>query len=184
MTVDFDDIERRMDGAITSFKKDMAGIRTGRASASFLDPVTVDAYGQIMPLNQLGTVNVPEARMICVQVWDKEMVKPVEKAIANAGLGVNPSADGNLIRVPIPELSQERRAELAKLASKYAENARIAIRNVRRDGMEQLKKAEKSSEISEDEMHGDSDKIQKETDKHVAEIDRLLEAKEKEIMQV
>jgi ribosome recycling factor len=178
------DLERRMDATIDSLKKDFAGLRTGRASASLLDPVMVDSYGSMMPLNQVASINVPEPRMISVQVWDKSMVKAVEKAITNAGLGLNPQADGQIVRVPIPDLTQERRVELTKVASKYAEGARVAIRNVRRDGMDSLKKQEKDKEISEDEHKGLSEKVQKLTDDHIKKIDETLATKEKEILAV
>ena len=178
------DLERRMEGAVEVLHKEFAGLRTGRASTSLLDPVTVEAYGQAMPLNQVGTVGVPEPRMLSVQVWDKGMVKAVEKAIMDAGLGLNPQADGHLIRIPIPPLNEERRKELAKVAGKYAEEARVAVRNVRRHGMDELKKAQKDGDISEDELHQYSDEIQKMTDDNVASIDETLAHKEEEIMQV
>ena len=182
--VDLSDYERRMSGGIESLKRDFAGLRTGRASPNLLESVTVEAYGSSMPLTQVGTVSVPEPRMLTVQVWDKGMVKAVEKSIGNAGLGLNPSADGQLVRVPVPELTEERRRELTKVANRYAEQARVAIRNVRRDGMDNLKKSEKESEISKDDLHRFSDDIQKMTDRHITQIDDLLTAKEKEIMQV
>ncbi len=178
------DLDRRMEGAVEVLHKEFGGLRTGRASVSLLDPVQVEAYGQSMPLNQVGTVGVPEPRMLSVQVWDKGMVKSVEKAIMDAGLGLNPQADGQLIRIPIPALNEERRQELAKVAGKYAEEARVAVRNVRRHGMDELKKAEKDGEISEDEQRQYSDEIQKMTDSHVAKIDETLAHKEEEIMQV
>ena len=178
------DLERRMDGAIEVLHKEFGGLRTGRASTSLLDPVTVEAYGQAMPLNQVGTVGVPEPRMLTVQVWDKGMVKSVEKAIMDAGLGLNPQSDGQLIRIPIPPLNEERRKELAKVAGKYAEEARIAVRNVRRHGMDELKKLEKENDISEDEQHQYADEIQKMTDANVAKVDEALTHKEEEIMQV
>ena len=178
------DLERRMSATIDSLKKDFAGLRTGRATAAILDPVMVESYGSMMPLNQVASVNVPEPRMISVQVWDKSMIKAVEKAITNAGLGLNPQADGQLVRVPIPDLTQERRQELTKVASKYAEGARVAIRNVRRDGMDSLKKQEKDKEISEDEHKGLAEKVQKLTDDHIKKIDESLATKEKEIMAV
>jgi ribosome recycling factor len=164
--------------------KEFAGLRTGRASAHLLDQIKVTAYGSTMPLNQVGTVNVPEPRMITVQVWDRGLVREVEKAIRDAGLGLNPASDGQLVRVPIPELSQERRTELSKIAHKYAEQARVAVRNVRRDGMEFLKKQEKDGKISEDEHRKLHDEVQKLTDGHVKKVDDALGAKEKEIMQV
>lgn len=178
------DLEKRMKSGIESLKKEFAGLRAGRASASMLDPIMVDAYGSMMPLSQVGTVTTPEPRLISVQVWDKGMSKAVEKAIRESGLGLNPIAEGQIIRVPLPELSEERRKELSKVASKYAEAARIAIRNVRRDGMESLKKMEKEGDISEDEHKKTSVDIQKLTDKFIEQVDATLVAKEKEIMQV
>jgi len=178
------DLERRMEGAVEVLHKEFGGLRTGRASTSLLDPVTVEAYGQAMPLNQVGTVGVPEPRMLTVQVWDKGMVKAVEKAIMDAGLGLNPQADGQMVRIPIPPLNEERRKELAKVAGKYTEEARIAVRNVRRHGMDELKKAEKDGDISEDEHRQYSDEIQKMTDANIAKIDETLAHKEEEIMQV
>lgn len=175
---------RRMDGSIEALRKEFAGLRTGRASAHLLDQVTVMAYGSAMPINQVGNVNVPEPRMITVQVWDKGLVSAVEKGIRDSGLGLNPASDGQLVRVPIPELSQERRTELAKIAHKYAEQARIAVRNVRRDAMDQLKKQEKDGDISQDEHRGLSDQVQKLTDEHIKRIDDALAGKEKEILQV
>jgi ribosome recycling factor len=175
---------RRMDGAIEALRKEFAGLRTGRASANLLEPVQVMAYGSAMPLNQVGTVNVPEPRMITVQVWDRGLVSAVEKGIRDAGLGLNPASDGTLVRVPIPELSQERRQELTKIAHKYAEQARVAVRNVRRDGMDFLKKLEKDGNISQDEHHGLGEQMQKLTDEHVKKVDDTLAAKEKEILQV
>ncbi|MCK0071014.1 ribosome recycling factor [Kordiimonas laminariae] len=182
--IDLDDIERRMNGATESLKSEFAGLRTGRASTSLLDTVVVDVYGANMPINQVGTVSVPEPRMLSVQVWDKANASAVEKAIRNAGLGLNPMLDGQLVRVPIPELNQERRAELAKVAAKYAEQARIAIRNVRRDGMDTLKKAEKDKTISEDDHKMYADEVQDLTNKFVGQVDEMLGVKEKEIMQV
>lgn len=178
------EFSRRMDGALEALQKEFAGLRTGRASAHLLDQIKVTAYGNAMPLNQVGTVNVPEPRMITVQVWDRGLVREVEKAIRDAGLGLNPASDGQLVRVPIPELSQERRTELSKIAHKYAEQARVAVRNVRRDGMELLKKQEKDGKISEDEHRKLHDEMQKLTDGHVKKVDDALAAKEKEIMQV
>ena len=178
------EFSRRMDGALEALRKEFGGLRTGRASASLLEPVHVSAYGNDMPLNQVGTVNVPEPRMITVQVWDKGLVGAVEKAIRDAGLGLNPAADGSTVRVPIPELSRERRQELSKIAHKYAEQARVAIRNVRRDGMDFLKKQEKDGKIAEDEHHGLNDLMQKLTDEHVTKVDETLATKEKEILQV
>lgn len=182
--LDLGDIERRMKGALESLKHEYAGLRSGRATTSLLDPVTVDVYGANMPLNQVGTVGVPEPRMLSVQVWDKGNVSAVEKAIRNSGLGLNPMIDGQLVRIPIPELNEERRAELAKVAAKYAEQARIAIRNVRRDGMDQLKRMEKDKAISEDDHKMYADEVQELTDKFVGEVDAQLAGKEKEIMQV
>jgi len=178
------DINRRMNSAVDVLKKEFGGLRTGRASVSLLDPVMVEAYGQNMPLNQVGTVAVPEARMITVQVWDKGMVGAVEKAIRNAGLGLNPSPDGQNIRVPIPALTEERRSELTKVAHKYAEQARISVRNVRRDGMERLKKLEKDGGINQDELRKFSDEVQTLTDQHIKLVDETLAHKEHEIMQV
>jgi ribosome recycling factor len=178
------EFSRRMDGALEALRKEFGGLRTGRASANLLEPVHVSAYGNDMPLNQVGTINVPEPRMITVQVWDRGMVGAVEKAIRDAGLGLNPMADGNTVRVPIPELSRERRQELSKIAHKYAEQARVAIRNVRRDGMDFLKKQEKDGKINEDEHHGLTDQMQKLTDDHVKKVDEALATKEKEILQV
>lgn len=178
------DLKRRMEGAIDVLKKELAGLRTGRASTSLLDPITVEAYGSTVPLNQVGNVGVPEPRLITVQVWDKGLVKAVEKAIMNAGLGLNPQTDGTTVRIPIPQLDEERRKELTRVAGKYCEQAKIAIRNVRRDGMDGLKRMEKDGEISQNEQHRASDEIQKLTDAEVAKIDELLAAKQAEIMQV
>ena len=176
------DIERRMQGAVDSLKHDLGGLRTGRANVSLLDPVQVEVYGTMMPLNQVATVSAPEPRMLSVQVWDKSNIVPVEKGIAKAGLGLNPMIDGQTIRLPIPDLTEERRKELAKLAGQYAEKARVAIRNVRRDGMEALKDDEKAKEISEDERKRSEDEVQKLTDKYVAEADAAAAQKEKEIL--
>nr|WP_029008147.1 ribosome recycling factor [Azospirillum halopraeferens] len=181
---DLSDIKRRMDGAIDAFRKELAGLRTGRASSSLLEPVSVEAYGSRMHLKEVGTVSVPEPRLITVQVWDRGMVKAVEKAIRDSGLGLNPQTEGQTIRVPIPDLSQERRQELAKVAHKYAEQARVAVRNVRRDGMDMLKKMEKASELSQDEQKVWADKVQGLTDQHIKLVDEALAQKEKEIMQV
>ena len=181
---DINGLKRRMDGAIEVLRKELGGLRTGRASANLLEPVQVSAYGSTMPLNQVGTVGVPEPRMITVQVWDKTLVGAVDKAIRESGLGLNPQAEGTLVRVPIPELSQERRQELSKVAHKYAELARVAVRNVRRDGMENLKRQEKAHEISQDDHRHRSDEIQKLTDGYIKRIDETLAQKEKEIMQV
>jgi ribosome recycling factor len=179
-----DQIKQRMEGAVESVRKEFGGLRTGRASTALLDTVQVDAYGSMMPLNQVASVNVPEPRLLSVQVWDKGMAKAVEKAIRDAGLGLNPQADGALIRVPVPELSQERRQELVKVAGKYAEQGRVAVRNVRRDGMDSLKKQEKDGDISEDEHKTQSDKVQQLTDQYIKKIDEMLAAKEKEITTV
>jgi ribosome recycling factor len=178
------DFEKRMDGALEALKKEFAGLRTGRASTTLLDPVVVEAYGQRMPLNQVGTVSAPEPRMLSVTVWDKGMVAAVAKAIREAGLGLNPLPDGSLVRIPIPELNEERRKELSKIAHKYAEQAKVAVRNVRRDGMEVLKKAEKDHHISQDEHRKMNDDVQKMTDRHVKLVDDALASKEKEIMTV
>lgn len=182
--LDLDDIERRMDGAVNALKTEFAGLRTGRASASLLEPINVEAYGTRMPLNQVGTISVPEPRMISVQVWDRSMTKAVERAIRESDLGLNPQTDGQLIRVPLPDLSEERRSELVKVASKYAESARVAVRNVRRDGMDHLKRMEKDGDISQDDRRLYEDEIQELTDKHVKSIDEALASKEKDIMQV
>ncbi len=181
---DLSDIKRRMDGAIEALHKEFAGLRTGRASAGLLEPIHVDAYGASMPLNQVGSISVPEPRMVTVQVWDRGMVGAVEKAIRDSGLGLNPATDGQLVRVPIPALSEERRVEMTKIAGKYAEQARVAVRNVRRDGMEMLKKMEKDNEISKDEHHLWSEEIQTLTDGHIKGIDASLAQKEEEILQV
>lgn len=181
---DLSDIERRMDGALDALQKEFAGLRTGRASAGLLEPIMVEAYGSNMPINQVGTIGVPEARMITVQVWDRSMVGAVEKAIRESGLGLNPSPDGQLVRVPIPPLSEERRVELTKIAGKYAEQSRVAVRNVRRDGMEMLKKMEKDGEISQDEHHLWNEEIQSLTDQHIKKIDEAFAQKEEEILQV
>jgi ribosome recycling factor len=173
-----------MNGALEALKKEFGGLRTGRASTSLLEPITVSAYGGEMPLNQVAAISVPEPRMLSVQVWDKSMVQAVEKAIRVADLGLNPAVDGTLIRVPIPELSEERRAEMAKVAGRYAESARVAVRNVRRDGMDQLKKQEKDGEISQDEHHKFGDQVQQLTDEEIKQINELLSAKEAEIMTV
>lgn len=178
------ELQRRMDGALKTLHHEFGGLRTGRASPNLLDVVQVEMYGSHMPLSQLGTVSAPEPRMLTVQVWDKTAVKAVEKAIANANLGLNPAADGQLIRVPIPPLSEERRKEMVKVAGKYAEQAKVAIRNVRRDGMDALKAQEKAGQISEDDLHKQSDQIQKLTDDFVKKVDEALVVKEKDIMAV
>lgn len=178
------DIKRRMDGAVDSLKKEFSGLRTGRASASLLDPIKVEAYGQPTPINQVGTVTVSDARMISVQVWDHTLAPAVDKAIRNSSLGLNPVVEGPSIRIPIPPLNEERRAELAKTAGAYAEQARVAVRNVRRDGMDSLKKAEKDGDMSEDEHKKLADQVQKATDAKIAEIDEMLKSKQDEITQV
>ena len=184
MSYDKNDLKRRMDGAIDSLKHDMAGLRTGRASTSMLEPVVVDVYGSKMPLNQVGTVSVPEPRLLTVTVWDATNTPAVEKAIRESGLGLNPQPQGTVIRVPIPELNEERRKELTKVAGQYAESARVAVRNVRRDGMDALKKAEKDKEISEDERKNLEGEVQKLTDDAIKQVDTLLADKEKDIMTV
>ncbi|KTT76761.1 ribosome recycling factor [Sphingomonas endophytica] len=176
------DLERRMAGAVESLKGDLSGLRTGRASTSLLDPVTVEVYGAHMPLNQVATVSVPEPRMLSVQVWDKSNVGPVEKAIRSAGLGLNPINDGQTLRLPIPDLTEERRKELAKLAGQYSEKAKVAVRNVRRDGMDALKTDEKKNVISEDDRKRLETEVQKLTDATIADIDAASAAKEKEIL--
>ena len=182
--LDMGDIKRRMEGALSSLKGDLTGLRTGRASASILDPISVEAYGQQMPMNQVGTVSVPEPRMISVQVWDKSMVPAVEKAIRESDLGLNPVTDGTNLRIPLPELNEERRKEIVKVAHQYAEQARVAVRHVRRDGMDALKKAEKDGDMGQDDARASSDKVQKMTDDMISEIDSIVAAKETEIMQV
>lgn len=177
------DIERRMVGAVESLKSDLTGLRTGRANVALLDPVMVEVYGSMMPLNQVATVSAPEPRMLSVQVWDRSNVTPVEKGIAHANLGLNPMIDGQTLRLPLPDLTEERRKELAKLAGQYAEKAKIAIRNVRRDGMEALKEDEKKKEISEDDRKRMEDEVQKLTDRFVADVDAAAAHKEKEILQ-
>ena len=181
---DLDDIGRRMDGAVEVLRKEFAGLRTGRASTSLLEPLTVEAYGASMPINQVATISVPEPRLITVQVWDRSQVSVVERSIRESDLGLNPQTEGQTIRVPIPMLSEERRVELTKIAGRYAEQARVAVRNVRRDGMETLKKMEKEGEISQDEQHDWSQMIQELTDEHTKAIDEQLSQKEQEIMQV
>jgi ribosome recycling factor len=177
------DLQRRMHGAVESLKHDLGGLRTGRASTTLLDPIHVEVYGANMPLNQVATVSAPEPRMLSVQVWDRSNVSQVEKAIRNADLGINPIVDGQNIRLPIPDMTEERRKELAKLAHQYAEKARIAVRNVRRDGMDHLKQDEKKHEISEDERKRSETEVQKLTDDAIADVDAVLAAKDKEILQ-
>jgi ribosome recycling factor len=181
---DLADLRRRMQGAIQSLKHELNGLRTGRASASLVEPVHVEAYGQSMPLNQLATISVPEARMIAVQVWDKSMVGAVDKAIRNANLGLSPNVEGQVLRIRIPELNEQRRKELVKVAHKYAEDARIGVRHIRRDGLDILKKLLKDKAISEDDEKRHESEVQKTTDQAISEIDHVLAAKEKEIMQV
>ena len=178
------DLTRRMDGALETLRRDFGGLRTGRASPALLEPVKVEAYGTEMPITQVGTIGVPEARMITVQVWDRVLVGAVERAIRDAGLGLNPMSDGQLVRVPIPILTAERRAELAKAAGKYSEGARIAVRGVRRDGMDQVRGFEKKHEIGEDEVKTWSDEVQKLTDSYIKRIDESLADKDREIRQV
>ena len=181
-SIDKSDIQRRMHGAVEALKHDLSGLRTGRASTALLDPVNVEVYGANMPLNQLATVSVPEARMISVQVWDRSNVGPVEKAIRSAGLGLNPVTDGQMIRLPIPELTEERRKELAKLVGQYSEKAKVAVRNIRRDAMEHLKADEKKHQISEDERKRLETEVQKLTDDTIKDVDIAAETKEKEIL--
>ena len=183
LDIDTDALQRRMDGAMNALKNEFASLRTGRASASMVDPIHVDAYGTMTPINQLGTVNVPEPRMVVINVWDKGMINKVEKAIRESGLGINPVTDGPLIRLPIPELNEQRRKELTKVAAGYAEHAKVAVRNVRRDGMDQIKKA-KSAGMGEDDQKMWQDEVQEMTDKAIANIDKALEIKQQEIMQV
>lgn len=181
--LDTDDLERRMDGAIGSLRTEFASLRTGRASASMLEPVMVEAYGQKTPVNQVGTVNVPEPRMVTINVWDKSMVGAVEKAIRESGLGINPQLNGTIIMLPIPELNEERRRELTRVAAQYAENARVAVRNIRRDGMDQVKKA-KADGLSEDDQKFWETEVQDMTDRFIKSVDDALETKQSEIMQV
>lgn len=180
--LDTDDLSRRMDGAISNLRTEFASLRTGRASASMLEPVMVDAYGSMTPINQVGTVNVPEPRMVTVNVWDKSMVGKVEKAIRESGLGINPQTNGTIIMLPIPELNEERRRELGKVAGQYAEHARVSVRNVRRDGMDQIKKAKDG--MSDDDQKFWESEVQTMTDNYIAKIDEALETKQAEIMQV
>ena len=182
--VDFRDLQRRMDGAVSAFRNDVASLRTGRASSNLLDAVNVNAYGSAMPVNQVATVSVPEARMISVSVWDKSLVGAVDRAIREANLGFNPIVDGTTLRIPLPELNEQRRKELVKIAHTYAENARVAARHVRRDGMDFLKKQEKDGVIGEDEHRRDAERVQKLTDETISTIDALLKEKEAEIMHV
>lgn len=182
--MDLADIDRRMQGAISTLRNELAGLRTGRASANLVEPITVEAYGTMMPLSQVATVSVPEPRMISIQVWDRAMLQAVERAIRESNLGLNPIVDGQLIRIPIPELNAERRQELVKVAHKYGEQARVAVRHVRRDGLDQLKKEEKDGGVSEDDQKKLAEQVQKLTDTTIAEIDGILATKEGEITQV
>jgi ribosome recycling factor len=186
MSSDFDlnDLRRRMQGAVDVLKTEFSGLRTGRASASMIEPVQVNMYGSIMPLNQCASINVPEPRLLTVQVWDMNAVSEVEKAIRDSGLGLNPQTEGAVIRIPVPELNEERRQELTKVAGKYAEQSRVSVRNVRRDGMDTLKRMEKDGELSEDEHKRKSDEVQKLTDEIVSLVDSMLEEKEKDIMTI
>jgi ribosome recycling factor len=184
MSFAIEEFGKRMDGALEALRKEFAGLRTGRASTGMLDPIMVEVYGSMMPLNQVGTVGVPEPRLLTVQVWDKGSVKAVEKAIRESGLGLNPQPDGQLIRVPIPELNQERRAEIVKISGKYAEGTRVAVRNVRRDAMDALKKGEKDGDLTEDDQKNWAEKVQKITDEHIKKVDELLASKEKEVMHI
>ena len=181
--LDTDDLERRMDGALASLRHEFASLRTGRASASIVEPIMVDAYGAMTPINQIGTINVPEPRMVTVNIWDKALVSRAEKAIRESGLGINPQLNGTIIMLPIPELNEERRRELTKVAAQYAEHARVAIRNLRRDGMDQIKKA-KAKNLSEDDAKFWEDEVQDMTDKYIKLVDQALESKQNEIMQV
>ena len=181
---DIDDLKRRMKGAVDVLHQEFGGLRTGRASASLLEPIVVDVYDSQMPLNQVTTINVPEARLLTVQVWDRANLRAVDKAIRSSGLGLNPVGEGQLLRIPIPELSEERRVELTKIAGKYAEQARVAVRNVRRDGMDTLKKMEKDGELSQDDQHLWGDEIQELTDQMIKAIDQALAAKEQDILRV
>ncbi|RCW83649.1 ribosome recycling factor [Phyllobacterium bourgognense] len=182
--LDLNDLKRRMDGAIQALKHDLGGLRTGRASASLLEPITVEAYGSQMPLNQVANITVPESRMLAVSVWDKSMVGKVERAIRESGLGLNPITDGNNLRIPLPELNEQRRKELVKIAHQYVEHAKVAARHVRRDGMDELKRLEKDGDISQDDNRVLSEKVQKLTDDTIAEMDKVVAVKEAEIMQV
>ena len=179
-----EDLKRRMEGAINAFSNDLAGLRTGRASVNMIDQITVDAYGSKIPIEQVGTISVPEPRTISIQVWDKGLVISVEKSIQESGLGLNPQTDGQLVRIPVPELNEERRQELIKIAGKYAEQSRISIRNIRRDGMDSIKAMEKNSEIGKDESVSLSSNVQNLTDEHIKKIDETLLNKEQEIKQV
>lgn len=181
---DINDLKRRMEGAVNALKHDLGSLRTGRASASLLEPITITAYGSEMPINQVANITVPESRMLSVSLWDKTMVGAVERAIRDSGLGLNPITDGMTLRIPLPELNEQRRKELVKIAHQYAEQGRIAVRHVRRDGMDTLKKLEKDGDISQDDSRGLSEKVQKLTDDTIAEMDKIVSVKEGEIMQV
>lgn len=183
LEIDIDDLTRRMEGALSSLRTEFASLRTGRASGSMLEPIQVEAYGQMTPINQLGTINVPEPRMVVINVWDKGMVSKVEKAIRDSGLGINPQLNGTLVMLPIPELNEQRRRELTKVAAQYAEHARVSVRNVRRDGMDQIKKA-KTKGMSEDDQKFWETEVQDLTNKYTALVDKALESKQEEIMQV
>jgi len=183
LEIDIDDLSRRMEGAMTALRHDFSSLRTGRASAALVEPIQVDAYGQMTPVNQLGTVNVPEPRMVTINIWDKAMVGKVEKAIRESGIGINPQTNGTIIMLPIPELNEERRRELTRVAADYAERARVAVRNIRRDGMDQIKKA-KGAGMPEDDQKMWHDEVQDLTDKAIAAVDKTLQAKQAEIMQV
>ena len=182
--VDMNDVSRRMDASVSSLSIDFSGLRAGRASTAMLDPVSVDAYGSKMPLNQVSNISVPESRLLTVTVWDAGLTDVVEKAIRESGLGLNPQTEGNVIRIPVPDLSEERRKEMVKVAGKYAESGRVAIRNIRRDAIEAVRKAEKEGGMSEDERHGLENDVQKLTDSHIAKIDDMLAQKEKDILSV
>ena len=183
LEIDIDDINRRMEGALAALRHDFSSLRTGRASAALVEPIHVDAYGQMTPINQLGTVNVPESRMVTINIWDKGMVGKVEKAIRESGIGINPQTNGTIIMLPIPELNEERRRELTRVAADYAERARVAVRNIRRDGMDQIKKA-KTAGMPEDDQKMWHDEVQDMTDKAIAAVDKALQGKQAEIMQV
>jgi len=183
LDIDLDALARRMDGALSALRTEFASLRTGRASASMLEPVMVESYGQMTPINQVGTVNVPEPRMVTINVWDRALVSKVEKAIRDSGLGINPQLNGTIIMLPIPELNEERRTQLTKVAAQYAESARVAVRNVRRDGMDQIKKA-KAKGMSEDDVKLWEDEVQELTNSHISKVDAALESKQAEIMQV
>jgi ribosome recycling factor len=183
LDIDLDDLERRMDGAMAALRQEFASLRTGRASATMVEPIMVDAYGSPTPINQVGTVNVPEPRMVTINVWDRSLVNKVEKAIRDSGLGINPVVDGPIIRLPIPELNEERRRDLTRVAAQYAEHARVAVRNVRRDGMDQIKKA-KAAGMSEDDQKLWESEVQDLTNRYITAVDKALETKQEEIMQV